>query len=62
MANQLKVAVMHAIEVLLERGWSQRRIAGALDAVPIGCPSRKLRTCCATTTYGVRRFYAREVP
>ncbi|MFH1269063.1 MAG: IS21 family transposase [Planctomycetota bacterium] len=30
MANQLKVAVVHAIEVLLERGWSQRRIAGAL--------------------------------
>jgi len=30
MANQLKVAVVHAIEVLLERGWSQRRIAGVL--------------------------------
>lgn len=30
MANQLKVAVAHAIEVLLERGWSQRQIAGAL--------------------------------
>ena len=30
MANQLKVAVVHAVEVLLERGWSQRRIAGAL--------------------------------
>ena len=30
MANQLKVAVVHTIEVLLERGWSQRRVAGAL--------------------------------
>lgn len=30
MANQLKVAAVHAIEVLLERGWSQRRIAAAL--------------------------------
>jgi transposase len=30
MANQLKVAVVHTIEVLLERGWSQRRIAGSL--------------------------------
>ncbi len=30
MANQLKVAVVHAIEVLLERGWFQRRIAGVL--------------------------------
>ena len=30
MANQLKVAVVHAIEVLLDRGWSQRRIAKAL--------------------------------
>jgi transposase len=30
MANRLKVAVVHAIEVLLERGWSQRRIAAAL--------------------------------
>ncbi len=30
MANQLKVAVVHAIEVLLEHGWSQRRIAGVL--------------------------------
>ena len=27
MANQLKVTVAHAIEVLFERGWSQRRIA-----------------------------------
>ncbi len=30
MANQLKVAVVYAIEVLLERGWSQRRVAGVL--------------------------------
>jgi transposase len=30
MANQLKVAVVHAIEVLLERGWSHRRVAGVL--------------------------------
>ena len=33
MANQLKVAVVHAIEVLFERGWSQRRIAGALGSI-----------------------------
>ncbi len=30
MANRLKVGVMHSIYVLLERGWSQRRIAAAL--------------------------------
>ena len=30
MANQLRVAVVHAIEVLWDRGWSQRRVAGAL--------------------------------
>ena len=29
-ANRLKVGCVHAIEVLLERGWSQRRIAEAL--------------------------------
>ena len=30
MANRLKVGVVHSIYVLLERGWSQRRIAAAL--------------------------------
>jgi transposase len=30
MANRLKVGVVHSIYVLLERGWSQRRIAGVL--------------------------------
>ena len=42
MANQLKVAVVHTIEVLLERGWSQRRIAGALG-VDRGTVSRYAR-------------------
>ena len=45
MANQLKVAVVHAIEVLLERGWSQRRVAGALR-VDRGTVARYARSRC----------------
>jgi len=30
MANQLKVAMVHSIQTLRERGWSQRRIARTL--------------------------------
>lgn len=45
MANQLKVAAVHAIEVLLERGWSQRRIAGALG-IDRGTVARYARSRC----------------
>jgi|GEM_PF-4010458 len=34
MASQMKVAVVHAIELLLERGSSQRRIAEVLRVDP----------------------------
>ena len=35
MANQLKMAVVHTVYTLLERGWSRRRIAGVKRQLPV---------------------------